>query len=349
MAFHCGAIESDEFERQFSRDAGNCMRAVALIETGKVEIVDMPMPTFGNDEILVKVTGVGICGSDLTVFEGHREVPEYPWIMGHEAVGVVAEIGANVTTHRVGQKVVLEPNYCCMHCSSCLSGATSGCENRVIICMTTPGYLAEYVAVPAEFAWPAPSELSTPELVCLEPCTVGEAALRRSGAKKGESALVVGAGSTGLLLLISLLEKGIDAYVSEPYKPRADLAVELGAKIHDVSRQYQYVFETSGSVRGSESAIHLARPGGTIVLLGLATEPVNMVPAEIVRGRLTIMGSMIYDHPQDFFATTANPPKRLSKVIRGEFAMENAQRAFMAARDVAGKSWISVSSEGELA
>ena len=323
------------------------MKALALTETGKVEIVDRPMPVIRADEVLVQVTGVGICGSDLAVFEGHRGVPEYPWIMGHEGVGIVKESGAEVTTLKVGQKVVLEPNYCCMHCASCLSGATSGCENRVIIGMTTPGYLAEYVAVPSEFAWPAPSELTTGELVCLEPYTVGEAAFRRSGAKKGESALVIGAGSTGLLLLVLLLEKGIDAYVTETYEARARLAVELGAKLHHGSRQYQYVFETSGSVPGSESTVHLTQPGGTIVLLGLATEPARVVPADIVRGRLTVKGSMIYDHPQDFLATTGHPPKTLSKIIRGEFPLENAQQAFMAARDVAGKSWISISSEGE--
>lgn len=323
------------------------MRALALVKTGRVEIIDLPIPTPKSNEVLIKITGVGICGSDLSVFFGHRDVPQYPWVMGHEAVGEIVEIGSEIRDRQIGSRVVVEPNYCCMECGPCLSGQTSGCENRIIIGMTTPGLLADYVCVPAEFAWVAPSSMPTRELVCLEPYTVGAAAFRRSRASSGQNALVVGAGSTGLMLITLLIEQGLNVYFVEPHITRSELAVDLGATAHVDSNSvpYHHSFETSGTALGMETALNLIHPGGTVTLLGLSTDPIQLTPASVVRNRLTIRGSMIYDHPVDFASVMANPPRSLSKLLRGEFQLEDAQKAFEAARSVPGKSWISFEKE----
>ncbi len=330
-------------------EAGSPMRALALVKPGHVEVVERPVPTFTPTEVLVRVLGVGVCGSDLSVYDGHRQVPELPWIMGHEAVGEVVAVGSQVTGRQVGQRVVVEPNYCCFTCAACLAGETSGCLNRVIVGMTSPGLLADYIALPAAFAHPAPKELDLDELICLEPYAVGVAASRRAQIQAGQSALVVGTGSTGLLLIMHLVEHGLDVYFVEPSAERAQLAEELGAKPFDPSSAppIDQVFETSGTVPGTQSALATARPGGNVTLLGLAAEPAAIVPSAIVRNRLTIRGSMIYDHPIDFDYCMGNPPRSLKKIVRGEFPLEQAQKAFASARTVPGKSWISLVPMGE--
>ncbi len=136
------------------------MQALALVSPGRVEIVERPMPEPAASEVLVRMTGVGICGSDLSVFDGHREVPGAPWVMGHEGTGVIVAVGSEVTGRRIGQRVVIEPNYCCFTCANCRAGFTSGCENRVIVGINFPGLLAEYVAVPGPFAWPVPDDFA---------------------------------------------------------------------------------------------------------------------------------------------------------------------------------------------
>lgn len=324
------------------------MRALALVEPGRVEVVERSEPEPASSEVLVRMGGVGICGSDLSVFEGHREVPGVPWVMGHEGVGRIVAVGGEVSGRSVGERVAIEPNYCCFTCASCRSGSTSGCVNRKIVGINVPGLLAEYVAVPAPFAWPVPEGLTTEELVCLEPYTVGLAAARRAEARSGQQALVIGTGSTGLLLILHLRELGLPTWFVEPVSERAAIAAELGGMplVDDAPLRFEQVFETSGTVGGTELAVASAAPGGAVTLLGLATDPAKIVPSTIVRGRLTIRGSMIYEHPGDFGATVAAPPSGLARIIRGRFALAEGQQALRLARGIAGKSWISLDDEG---
>jgi alcohol dehydrogenase/L-iditol 2-dehydrogenase len=265
--------------------------------------------------------------------------------MGHEGVGVISAVGPNVTDRQVGQRVVVEPNYPCFHCPACLRGETCGCQDKVMLGMNTPGLLTELVVIPARFAWPTPPGLTDRELVCLEPLTVATAALRRSGGvEPGQRCLVIGAGSTGLIFCATLLAHGVQPDVIEPHPGRAELAASLGARIFQdgVDSAYDRVFETSGSASAAEQALGLARDGGTVTLTGLGAESFTTTSAAIVRHRLTIVGSLIYDHPGDFAATLAAPLPDLDRVIRAEFPLEKAQEAFENARAVPGKSWISL-------
>ncbi|KJF17427.1 zinc-dependent alcohol dehydrogenase [Acidithrix ferrooxidans] len=325
------------------------MRAIVLNGPRSVSQVEVEFPTPGPGEVLLRMLGVGICGSDLSVFYGHRQVPYYPWQMGHEGVGEVVGFGGDVSHLKIGDRVVLEPNYCCFSCSECFKGNTSGCLNRVIVGMAVPGILADYVVVPAPFAWKAPKDLSVGELIALEPFTVGVAALRRSNIQSGDRALVVGMGSTGLLLAGLLISRGFDTYFVEVSSERAALAATLGASSYSALEpsSFERVFETSGSSGGFEIALKSAASGGTIVLIGLSSEPVEVVPADLVRRRLSLVGSMIYDHPTDFATTMAAQPNFLRSVVQARFSFDKAQDAFESAHAVPGKSWISVVEERE--
>ncbi len=322
------------------------MRALLLDMTNEVRIADLPVPQCLDGEVLINVLGVGVCGRDLSVFKGHRQVPSYPWQMGHEAVGEIVGLGHGVNDREVGERVVIEPNYCCFACEECLSGNTSGCLNRVIVGMAAPGVIAEYISVPSAFAWKVPSFLSVKEMICLEPLTVGAAALRRSGAKDGDKILVVGAGSSGLSLISLLLSKGFSTYFIETKPGRSALAARIGALIHETGARYDQVFECSGTADGAHQAISLAADGATITLVGLSASPVEVIPSDLVRRRLTIVGSMIYDHPADFREMLDHIPESISEIVGAKFTLDDAQMAFEGASEVPGKSWISLDDKG---
>ncbi len=322
------------------------MRALLLDRPNEVRVADLPSPQCLDGEVLVKVLGVGVCGSDLSVFKGHRQVPSYSWQMGHEGVGEIVGLGKGVKDREDGERVVIEPNCCCLSCAVCLSGVTSGCLNRVIVGIAAPGVIAEYVSLPSAFAWKVPSSLSIEEMICLEPLTVAAAALRRSGAKDGDKTLVIGEGSSGLSLISLLLSKGFAAYFIEPNPGRSTLVTRLGALSHETGASYNPVFVCSGTADGSLQAISLAAEGATITLVGLSTSPVEVIPTDIVRRRLTIVGSMIYDHPTDFQEMLRHIPEAISGIVGAKFTLDDAQMAFEAASGVPGKSWISLDDKG---
>ena len=194
------------------------MRAVALVAPGQVEIVDdWPEPDPGPGEVVVRIRGVGLCGSDLSIYDGTRQVPGMPWVFGHEGGGDIVAVGTGVADREVGQRVVIEPNFADGSCAACLAGHTSACDNRQILAITRTGILAERVAVPAGYTWPVSSDWPDVALACVEPLVVAHTAVRRAGVPVGADCLVIGAGSQGQLVCQSLMAAGAQPYVMEPH------------------------------------------------------------------------------------------------------------------------------------
>jgi L-gulonate 5-dehydrogenase len=316
------------------------MRAVALVGGGEVAVLDdLPEPRCGPDDVLVAVGGVGLCGSDLAVVSGERPVPALPWVLGHEAVGTIVALGAAVTDRRVGQRVVVEPNYPCLHCGPCRSGATASCARRRAAGITEPGLLAERVAVPARFCWPVAADLPDEDAVCVEPFTVALGAARLAGARPGQRCLVVGAGSQGLLVCLALSHLGAIPVVTDPQPGRLALAESLGAvplasagptpatgspasggasggdpasggpapvasagaagEAGDGER-FDVVVETSGVAEAFSGAVERAAAGGTVVVVGQSRRAAAVSTFTLVQRRLTVRGCLIYDHPAGF-------------------------------------------------
>jgi threonine dehydrogenase-like Zn-dependent dehydrogenase len=317
------------------------MRALVLGETPwALRVADgLPEPVAGSGQVVVRVRGVGICGSDLSLVSGARRPPGHPWVPGHEATGEIVAAGAGVDRSRVGQRVVIEPNYPCLRCPACRSGATSMCQDRVIVGFTAPGLLAEYAAVPAQFAWPVPPGWTDEDAVCAEPLTVAQAAVRRAGDKS--DCLVVGAGSQGALMCLLLVARGITPHVLEPDEGRRQLAVSLGAA-EAAGSGFLSVFETSGTEAGLREAITRAAHGAVITLIGLGSPHPRVDAATVVRRQLTLRGSLIYDHPDDFAATLSGDNLSPSRVLRAVYPLSDGAEAFRAARDIPGKTWIKV-------
>jgi alcohol dehydrogenase/L-iditol 2-dehydrogenase len=321
------------------------MKVAVLAAPERIELVDRPKPSCGPAEVLVRMAGLGLCGTDLAVYHGSRTPPAWPWVMGHEGVGEIVAAGSEVTDRRAGQRVAIEPNYCCRRCAVCRAGFTSACPNRVAVGLNHPGLLAEFVAVPAEFCWPA-RDVAWEDLVCAEPLTVATAAIRRSGITAGSRCLVVGAGAQGLFCCLALLAMGAYPAVLEPDPARRALALTLGAAdAEGATGEFDYLLEASGVPDALSAAARRLAPGGTATLIGMSPHPLTIPTSEVVYRQLTLRGSLIYDHPTDFADTIAALERgrlRPSRVLAGRFGFDSAADAFAAARTVPGKSWISL-------
>lgn len=323
------------------------MRAVVLdAEPRALRLVsDWPEPQPGPGEVLVRVRGVGICGSDLALHAGRRQPPSFPWVVGHETFGEIAATGPGVDESRARQRVVVEPNIPCGTCSACRAGRTSACPYRKVLGFSVPGTLAERIVVPAAFAWPVPQDWGDGDAVCAEPLTVAHTAVRRALALQAEAknCLVIGAGSQGTLACVALAACGITPAVLDPQPGRRALAAELGARAAEPGEVgFGLVFETSGAPEAVAEAVDRAARGGLIVLMGLNSQPVPLVTQRIVQRQLTLMGSLIYDHPGDFAAVTGAGNRRAGRVLRACYPMAEAETAFRAAAAVPGKTWIRV-------
>jgi alcohol dehydrogenase/L-iditol 2-dehydrogenase len=322
------------------------MRAVVLSAPGRIELVnDWPEPNPGPHDVVVALRGVGLCGSDLSVFDGARPTPRLPWVMGHEGGGDIVALGEHVHDREVGQRVVIEPNYPCLTCRHCRLGHTSACAERGIVGINVPGLLAERVAVPARFTWPIDSEAPGELLASVEPFVVARSAVQSSGVGKDDRCLVVGAGSQGLLVCLSLLALGAQPEIIDPHQGRAKLAVELGARHAADGSDYSFVFETAGAPAAVREALDRAAPLGTVVLIGLNPADLPLSITELVRRQLTLQGKLIYNHPRDFADTLGALEHGVlpSRVIGARFVPDDAATAFAQARTVIGKTWIDLS------
>lgn len=323
------------------------MRAVVLSAPRRVDLVDdWPEPTPGPLDVVVAIRGVGLCGSDLSVYDGARLTPGSPWVMGHEGGGDIVAVGEQVHDREVGQRVVIEPNYPCLACRYCRSSHTSACSDRGIVGINVAGLLSERVAVPAQFTWPVTASAPGELLASVEPFAVARSAVQSSGVAKGDRCLVVGAGSQGLLVCLSLLALGAQPDVIDPHEGREKLAVDLGARHADGGNDYSFVFETAGAPAAVREALNRAGPLATVVLIGLNSADLPLSILELVRRQLTLQGTLIYNHPRDFANTLSAVDHGFlpSKVIGARFTPDDAAAAFAQARTVVGKTWIDLSS-----
>lgn len=320
------------------------MRAALLVSPGRLEIDDVPDPEPGPDDVRILVRGVGLCGSDISVFSGKWKAPSLPWIMGHEAFGTIEAVGQRVSAMRMGEVVVVEPNIACFECAQCRLGRTSACERRQSVGMNRAGALAERLVVPGRFAWPV--TLREPAtLVCVEPFTVVETALRRLRRPLPEVALVVGAGAQGVLMCVALLRRGIRVQVVDVNQDRAQFALGLGAEREAMDERFDLVVDTVGSPESNRTAVGRAAVSATLLVLGLDARPLELTSQTLVRRQLEVRGSLTYDHPADFRETIAlleRDSLDLDRIVTHEYSLDEVQEAFDRSPSAPGKAWVRV-------
>ena len=192
------------------------MNALLLKQYMQLEMVDMPVPSIGPDDVLVRVRACGICGSDVHGLDGRtgRRIP--PLVMGHEAAGEVVEAGANVTDMKAGDRVTFDSTVYCGRCVFCLRGEQNLCDNREVLGVSPGPYrrhgaFAEFVSVPRRIMYRLPENLSYQQAAMIEAVSVAVHAVNLTPIVLGDTAIVVGCGMIGLLTIQAAKHAGAAA------------------------------------------------------------------------------------------------------------------------------------------
>jgi len=292
-------------------DVPDTMRTAVYRRPGDVGVEERPVPRPGPGQVLVEVSYCGICGSDLhLVIEGWGRPGA---VGGHEYTGRVAAVGDGVDAWRVGDEVVCGPSPRCGTCRRCREGKPSQCENRSApVDANVGGAFAGYVVTDARSLLALPDGMSPRVAALAEPLAVALHGITRSGAVRGDSAMVFGAGPIGALTIAALVAKGIGpVVVVEPGETRRRLAAELGAAEvlapgdletyppwepeRQSPRAVDVVFECSGKKAAMETGFHQLRRGGCLVLVGAGMEAPKLDPNRMILNELHVTGSFVYD------------------------------------------------------
>lgn len=269
------------------------MKAAVFKEARKMVVEDVPDPVAGTGQVVVKVKSSGICGSDLHLYQ-YGFVPA-DTIMGHEATGVVISVGDGVADWKEGDRALIKGGAPCRKCDRCLKYNNNFCRDPVVIGMgTLPGAYAEYVLAPTRILEPLPDDLGMREAALMDPLICGHHGVARANMQPGETALVIGAGPIGLFLVHCLKHLGVEQIIlSEPVKPRADLAAELGAhvildptkvNIDEETKKLtdelgpEVVFECVGVPSTTVEAATLVRRNGRVIWVGVCMEEISFAP-----------------------------------------------------------------------
>ena len=312
------------------------MKAASLIKPAHVEIRDVACPAVEECEVLIAPIRVGICGSDVSLYQGHRPAP-YPHTLGHELVGRVVAVGARVASLAPGMRVIVEPNYPCGTCKFCRTGRGSICPNKKSMGVNVPGCFAECVTAPAEFVWAVPDSMSDMDAATIEPFTVALHALFQTGVRMGDTVAVVGCGVIGLLLIHAAVRQGVRVLAHDKFEEKLERARQLGAMTPGgepegiwESENVTTVFECAGASSTVELSIGAAPRGSRVVLLGLSTSTASFTPLHLVRKGIRIEPSLIYDHPSDFaraLELVAAGVLKPSSVVSDTFEFDSIGRA----------------------
>ena len=266
------------------------MKAAVLTGIREVELVEMPMPSIKNGhDVLLKIEMVGVCGSDVHYYETGRigsQVVKYPYLVGHECAATVVATGNEVTSVKVGDRIVVEPAISCHKCDQCLAGRENTCRNlKFLGCPgQIDGCLCEYLVMPEDCCLRVSKDFSFERAVLCEPLTIGLYAVEESGLKEGGAAAILGAGPIGLSVLVSANALGVkQCYVTDKIEARKQAALKGGAVwagnpdkediVEEINKLEKggmdVVYECCGEQDAIDQGIELLKPGGKMMLIGI--------------------------------------------------------------------------------
>lgn len=330
------------------------MNAAVLNKPLDIEIKQVNVPDPKEDEALIKVHCIGVCGSDVHYYEHGkigRYVVEEPIILGHELAGEVVKVGKHVENVKIGDRVAVEPGVTCGRCDYCKSGRYNLCPD--VVFMATPpvdGAWAEYVSVRSDFLFKLPDEMSYEEGALLEPLSVGIHAMLRGKVTPADRVLVTGLGPIGLLAIQAAKMFGVqEIYATDVVAFRRQLGLQLGAvdvidplnentneKITELTKGsgVDVIIETSGNQLAISETIKIVNRGGRIVLVGLPV--VDEVPIDVthlIDSEFDIYGVFRYanTYPTAIQALS-NSNLNIEDIITHKFALKDIHEAVEIAR-----------------
>jgi len=335
------------------------MRAAVLEAVKKIVVKDVPKPQIKPDEVLIKVATCGICGTDIKLYEG-KYAAKMPVVLGHECSGEVVEVGKEVKSFKVGDRVVSDPNESCGKCYWCRNSQPCFCNNLAAYGVLRDGGFAEYCTAGEKGVYKVPASLDFESAAFTEPVSCAVHAVDIISYRPGDKVVIIGGGPMGQIHLQFALHSGVSKVVLvEPEESRMQMAKKFGASqvinphTEDVKKTVldsteglgaEVVIEAVGHASTIEQAVGLAKRGGKILIFGFAPEgeKASFIPFDILSKELTIMGSWVnpytYSRALDVLASKQVEVKplissrvKLDKIMDGFKMMLERPKGFMKA------------------
>lgn len=320
------------------------MKAIVIDKPYEVEIRDVPMPTVGEGEALLRVLYVGICGADVASYTGNQPFTTYPRIPGHEFSAEIIEIPENDKGLKKGDVVTCNPYFNCGKCYSCERGHVNCCTDNQTMGVQRDGAFCEYISMPVERIYPGMG-LTAQELALIEPFSISRHAISRAAIHQTDSVLIVGAGPIGLFALLAAKQFAGKIAVADVLNNRLDLAMSYGADgvvntaTDDIAkfteeftdgRGFDVCIEACGRPETFLMCIDEAAYAANIILIGNGKRETTFLHSIILKKELNIFGSR-NAMKQDFLDNielAASGKVDVMKMVSGVYEMDKAADAF---------------------
>lgn len=289
------------------------MKALVMERYKQFVYKDVPKPEPGEGEVLVRVRACSVCGSDVHGMDGSTGRRRPPIIMGHEAAGEIAQLGPGVTGFQVGDRVTFDSTVYCGQCEKCLAAQVNLCPSRRVLGVSCEDYrmdgaFAEYIKLPAYLLYLIPDNVTYQQAAMVEPLAIAYHAATRAAVTQGASALIVGVGTIGMLLLQVLLALGADnVIVVDLDEKKLSRALELGAKLAINARDEEKLgkilsatkdgagvdlaYDATGISDTTNLCLQALRLAGKAVLVGNLAPKIDFPLQWVVTRELTLFGS----------------------------------------------------------
>lgn len=322
------------------------MKAVQIVKPNELRVIDVPKPTLDeHNNVLVKMTAAGICGSDVGIYHGTNAAATYPRIIGHEMVGVVAEVGPTARKVKVGDRVIIDQVVPCGHCYACRKGRPNVCGNLQVRGVHIDGGYREYMAVPDTDCYLVPDMLTDTEAVMIEPTTIAVQCCSRAQLESEDTVLIIGSGALGSSILRivkqfqprKIIVSDIDdAKLEEALKNGAtdvinSLKENVPARCHELTDGYGVTVSIDAACVKTSliTALNATGSAGRVITMGFSVAPTEVNQFAITSKELDVRGSRLQNRKFQDVIDLINAGKvDLRGSISHTFPLTEAQKAF---------------------
>ena len=322
------------------------MRASVLTGPKTIELREVEIPVPQRGQVLVRVTAVGVCGSDTHFYQTGAIgdiVVRGPIVLGHETGGQIVAVGDGVDPARVGARVAVEPQTPCRRCDYCKRGAYHLCPNVEFYgAWPVDGSFSEYALVDDDFAYAIPESMTDEQAALVEPVSVAVHAARRGSVTVGDRVLVTGAGPIGMLTAqVARAFGATEVVISDPVAHRREFALAHGsdvaldpmtADLDGYSEHFDVYLDASGNADAILSALPTVRCGGSVVLVGMGVEHLDVPIATLQHREITLTGTFRYVNTWPAaIELVASGAIDVAPLVTGRYGLQDVEEALMKA------------------
>lgn len=320
------------------------MRVAKLTSAKKIEIFEEDIPKIKNaDDVLVEIKAVGICGTDLHIFQGERADVQLPRIMGHELSGLVKEVGSNVTRLKAGDRVVLDPVFACNECNICKNGHENVCNSVKCFGVQMDGGYQDYIVVGEKHLYSFDPSITYEQAALAEPFSIAANILYKTMTTAEDTVIVIGSGTIGLAIVQAAKGVGAKVLVSDVVDTKLAKAKECGADVVVNSKSESLaeavekfapggasvIIDAVGIAPLLEQSIDLAAPTARIAVIGFDAKAAQIQPIKITKKELTLVGSRMNCHQFPKVMEWLNDGKiNADLMISKKYSVNDIQKAF---------------------